>query len=121
MNLTAHDIYSLHAVATFEMTSRYWSPWLNVLTRDEWVAYEYLRDMQYYYLAGPGSDLSASQGSVWTNSTLQLLKAGPNGENTQSMYWTFVHDMDILEILVALGLAIPNEPLPTDGTISFYN
>lgn len=121
LNLTDADIYNLQQIASYEMNVRPWSPWLNVFTKEEWIGYQYLRDCHFYYYSGPGSYTSKPKGSVFTNSTLQLLKSGPC-EGSKSMYWTFMHDVNIVPILAALGLTIPvDADLPLNGTIPFYN
>ncbi|KAK9320605.1 histidine phosphatase superfamily [Lipomyces orientalis] len=49
----------------------------NVFTYDEWVVFNYILGMSYYYLAGPGSNSSLPVGHVLANATLALLEKGP--------------------------------------------
>lgn len=52
LNLNSSDIMSLMSVATFELQVRPSSPWFDVFTLDEWIAFGYIQDLSYYYCAG---------------------------------------------------------------------
>lgn len=120
-NLNYSDINDLFMMTAYELNTKSWSPWINVFTQDEWVGFEYSKDLYFYYCSGPGAEFTLPAGSVWANATLQLLKAGPNGD-TLPTYWTFSHDTDITKMLAAIGLTWPTDPkLPYDGIIPFYN
>lgn len=123
LNLTAMDIHNIQQLSSYEMNVRSWSPWLDVFTKEEWTGYEYTRSMYFYYCAGPGAGKSAvSEGSIFTNSTLELLKHGPGSDGIGSLYFTFTHDTDQTPILAALGLTWPNkEHPPWNGTFTFYD
>lgn len=39
-------------MAAFELNVRAFSKWIGAFTLDEWVAYGYTQDLQYYYCSG---------------------------------------------------------------------
>uniref|UniRef100_A0A060SXK2 ARAD1A10054p n=1 Tax=Blastobotrys adeninivorans TaxID=409370 RepID=A0A060SXK2_BLAAD len=112
LNLTATDVKTLMNLAPYELNTRPYTPWADVFTRDEWIAYRYTFDLAFYYFAGPGSNTSAAVGSVYSNATLALLNQGP--EKAGKLHFSFAHDTNITPILYALGLLVPERPLPKD-------
>ncbi|KAK9455928.1 acid phosphatase [Dipodascopsis uninucleata] len=110
LNIGTADIYNLMMMAAFELNARKDSPWIDVFTLDEWYAYGYTQDLDYYYCAGPGMSNGVPIGAVFANATSVLLREGP--KKSGSMFWNFCHDTNITPVLAALGIAVPSEPLP---------
>ena len=99
--LTPLDIYGMMEMCGFEMLVRDGlSPWCGLFTTDEWLKFEYARDLLHFYRAGPGNRFSKAMGMLWLNATLELLEKGPD-EGT--LFFSFVHDGDIIPMLSALG------------------
>jgi len=94
----------------FETTVRGWSPWCNVFTHSEWRAFEYARDIIHFYRAGPGTPYSRAMGHLWLNATKNLLVEGP--QSAGPLYFSFVHDGDIVPMLASLGLFEDGQDLP---------
>ncbi|KAK6198800.1 secretory acid phosphatase [Scheffersomyces amazonensis] len=112
LNLNASDVYNLMLLAPFELNGRPFSPWTDVFTLDEWVAFGYYNDLGYYYGGGgPGINTSAAIGAVYANATLTLLNQGPS---VGKLFFNFCHDTNITPILTALGLFVPDKPMPVN-------
>ncbi|KAG9671306.1 phosphoglycerate mutase-like protein, partial [Aureobasidium melanogenum] len=111
LNLSIHELFSMQELCGFELLTRGSSPWCNVFTHDEWRDFEYARDILHYYRTGPGNKYSAGRGFPFLNATTNLLS---NGTSAGSLFFSFVHDGDILPLLSALDLFPSAEDLPTD-------
>ncbi|KAI9838929.1 MAG: hypothetical protein M1819_004137 [Sarea resinae] len=123
VNLTFSDseIYSMQEMCGFETTVRGSSPWCALFSRHEWSSFEYARDVIHYYRAGPGNRYGAAMGWLWLNATAGLLDAGPrrrhddddDAEGLGALFFSFVHDGDIIPMLAALDLFPDAAHLPT--------
>jgi acid phosphatase len=107
------EIYGMMEMCGFEILVKGVSPWCDVFTRQEWLEFEYARDLLHYYRAGPGNKFGALMGWLWLNATLSLM----SDPSSKDVYFSFVHDGDIVPALAALGVF--NEPpgnreLPTN-------
>lgn len=56
------DVYSMMEMCGFEILVRRDSPWCKVFTKDEWLDFEYARDLLHFYLAGPGNKYAGAMG-----------------------------------------------------------
>ena len=103
------EIYSMQELCGFETLARGSSPWCAVFSQAEWDAFEYARDVIHYYRAGPGNRYAGAMGWLWLNATTELLAKGP-GEGT--LWFSFVHDGDVVPMLAALDLFHDDVDLP---------
>ncbi|KAK5158655.1 hypothetical protein LTR04_005154, partial [Oleoguttula sp. CCFEE 6159] len=110
MQFTNSEVYSMQEMCGFETTVRGSSQWCDVFTKEEWLAFEYARDVIHYYRAGPGNPYGAVMGWLWLNATANLLAEGPEAG---PLFFSFVHDGDIIPLLAALALFPTPHPLPT--------
>ncbi|THW89001.1 phosphoglycerate mutase-like protein [Aureobasidium pullulans] len=110
LNLTIHEVFSMQQLCGFEILARGSSPWCNIFTEHEWKDFEYARDLLHYYRTGSGNKYSAARGFPFLNATTNILSTGPSAG---SVFFSFVHDGDILPLLSTLDL-FPSSPLPTD-------
>jgi acid phosphatase len=99
----------------FEILAHGMSPWCNAFTHDEWRDFEYARDLLHFYRAGPGNKFSRAMGWLYLNATADLLVK----EEAQDVYFSFVHDGDIVPLLAALKILDEPGPqeLPTDRMV----
>lgn len=102
LNLNQSDIPHLLGMAAFELNVRGSSPWVDVFTSEEWIAFEYAQTSYYYCFYGPGSVVGKSFGSIYLNATRTVLLDGPS--NGLPLYFNFAHDTNIIAILAALGI-----------------
>ncbi|KAH5224373.1 hypothetical protein HBI62_118900 [Parastagonospora nodorum] len=109
MNLTDQNIYAMQEMCGFETTVRGRSDWCDVFTQDEFLAFEYARDLLHYYRAGPGQKYAASMGWLWLNATTNLLA---QGSAAGPLFFSFVHDGDIAPMITALDIINDDEHLP---------
>ncbi|EXJ72090.1 uncharacterized protein A1O5_04594 [Cladophialophora psammophila CBS 110553] len=114
------DIYGMMEMCGFEILARGNSPWCDIFKRQEWLEFEYARDLLHYYRAGPGNKFGAAMGWLWLNATQQLM----SNHSSKDVYFSFVHDGDIVPALATLGIF--NEPLglhelPTDRLVTERN
>ncbi|KAJ4333403.1 hypothetical protein N0V95_009429 [Ascochyta clinopodiicola] len=110
LSFTSQDIFSMQEMCGFETTVRGKSAWCDVFTQDEFLAFEYARDILHYYRAGPGQKYAAAMGWLWLNATTNLLLEGPNAG---PVFFSFVHDGDIAPMITALDVINDDEHLPT--------
>lgn len=61
----------------FETTVRGSSKWCNVFSQDEWLKFEYARDVIHFYRTGPGNQYAMAMGWLWLNATASLIQKGP--------------------------------------------
>ena len=107
------DIYGMMEMCGFEILARGQSPWCDVFTHQEWLEFEYGRDLLHFYRAGPGNDYGPAMGWLYLNATADLLVQ----EEVQDVYFSFVHDGDLVPMLAALQLLNEKsivQELPTD-------
>jgi len=71
------EIYVMQEICCFETIAKGSSPWCDVFTHDEWLAFEYARDLLHYYRAGPGNRYGPTMGWLLLNATKVLLNQGP--------------------------------------------
>lgn len=116
-NITAVQLAALMALCPYDLNVEGSSPWCSYFNEEDWKAFRYGRDLNYYYSGGPGNPLSYGLGSVVTNASLTLLKQSSTSKD-QQIYLNFVHDTDLLEYLTAFGFDLPTGILPWDRQIS---
>lgn len=107
------DIYSMMEMCGFEILARGSSPWCDVFTQEEWLQFEYARDLLHFYRAGPGNSYAPTLAWPYLNATADLLM----NRTTNDAYISFVHDGDIVPVLATLHILdekILYQELPTD-------
>jgi acid phosphatase len=114
IQFTDAELYSMQEMCGFETTVRGSSLWCDVFSHEEWLSFEYARDIIHYYRAGPGNPYGPAMGWLWLNATTELLRYGPEAG---PLFFSFVHDGDIVPMLAALDLFPDKEDLPVHGPI----
>ncbi|KAJ9612166.1 hypothetical protein H2200_003763 [Cladophialophora chaetospira] len=120
MTFSPLDIYGMMEMCGFEILARGSSPWCDVFTRQEWLDFEYARDLLHYYRAGPGNKFGALMGWLWLNATQTLM----SNHSSKDVYFSFVHDGDIIPALATLGIFSEpphREELPSDRVVTERN
>lgn len=102
----------MQEICGFETLARGSSPWCKVFTQEEWLQFEYARDVIHYFRTGPGNPYGMAMGWLWLNTTANLIHLGP--EVAGPIFFSFVHDGDIIPMLASLGLFSDPETLPLD-------
>jgi acid phosphatase len=113
VELTPLDIYGMMEMCGFEILARGKSPWCNVFTQQEWLAFEYGRDLLHFYRAGPGNAYAGAMGFLWLDATQNLM----SNHSSEDVYFSFVHDGDIVPVLATLQMLdepVMSQELPTD-------
>lgn len=109
IRFTHGEIYSMQEMCGFEILVRGSSPWCDVFSHEEWLDFEYARDVIHYYRAGPGNGYGLAMGWLWLNATAELLERGPGAGR---LFFSFVHDGDIIPMLAALDLLPSRKHIP---------
>ncbi|EGP87067.1 uncharacterized protein MYCGRDRAFT_109391 [Zymoseptoria tritici IPO323] len=104
------EVYTMQEMCGFELMAKGSSQWCDVFTHEEWLSFEYARDIWHYYRAGSGNPYAAPLGLPWLNATTKLLRQGPEAG---PLFFSFNHDGDIMTLLAALDLLPQDPPLPT--------
>ncbi|KAK5458174.1 hypothetical protein LTS15_004253 [Exophiala xenobiotica] len=94
------DIYSMMEMCGFEVLAKGVSPWCSVFTQEEWLHFEYARDLLHFYRAGPGNSYAGAMGLLWLNATQKLM----SNESSNDVYFSFVHDGDIVPVMATLQI-----------------
>jgi acid phosphatase len=115
MDFTDKEVYHMQEMCGFETTVRGRSDWCDVFTQDEFLSFEYARDILHYYRAGPGQKYAGSMGWLWLNATTNLLLEGPVAGK---MFFSFVHDGDIAPMVTALDVINDEVHLPVTNVDS---
>lgn len=113
MTFSMYDIYSMMEMCGFEILARGASPWCEVFPHQEWLDFEYARDILHFYRAGPGNMYAGAMGWLWLNATRGLML----NESSEDAYFSFVHDGDIVPVLATLQVLdepLMQQELPTD-------
>lgn len=113
LDLTPIEIYGMMEFCGFEILVRGSSPWCDVFTQQEWLEYEYARDILHYYRAGPVNQYAGSMGQLWVDATRNVLA----NESARGVYFSFVHDVDMILLVSAMGILdeqSATQDLPTD-------
>ena len=113
LKFTPLEIYGMMEMCGFEILAKGSSPWCKIFTHDEWLDFEYGRDLLHYYRAGPGNKYSSAMGMVWLHATTKLL----SNPKASGFYASFVHDGDIIPLISVLEIlqkAKKAEKLPND-------
>lgn len=77
IRFTNGEIYSMQEMCSFDILVRESSPWCDIFTHEDWLNFEYARDVLHYYRTGPGNKYSGAMGWLWLNATANLLAQGP--------------------------------------------
>lgn len=109
--LTDSDVGQLIQWCAYEINVRGYSPFCNLFTQDELVKNSYYSDLGFYYVNGPGHNLTATIGAPYLKATLDYLK---EDKPPQKIVLAFTHDTNIEHFHSALGLFEPEDDLPTD-------
>ncbi|KAL8652833.1 MAG: hypothetical protein Q9226_004097 [Calogaya cf. arnoldii] len=109
IEFTNGEIYSMQEMCGFEILIRGSSPWCDIFSHDDWLNFEYARDVIHYYRAGPGNRFGPAMGWLWLNATANLLAKGPDAGK---LFFSFVHDGDIVPMLAAVDLFPSKQLLP---------
>lgn len=103
LNFTATDIAGMQQLCGYETVIRGSSPFCNseLFTSQDWLDFEYMNDIQYFYNTGYANPISGVLGFPWVNASTGLLL---EDETDQDIYVSFTHRELPPTVMVALGL-----------------
>lgn len=104
-NVSVGDVANLMALCMYDLNVVGKSPLCGYFTPDDWKAFEYFRDLDYYYYSGNGNPVVPALGSVVINATTSLLQDEANKQG--GLFFNFAHETNVLMYLTALGLVNP--------------
>jgi acid phosphatase len=102
-NFTAKDIVGMQQLCGYETVIRGSSPFcsLELFLPDEWLGFEYMNDIMYFYNSGYGNTISGPLGFPWLNASASSLLAD---KADQELYVSFTHRELPPTVAVALGI-----------------
>jgi len=108
-NFTANDIVGMQQLCGYETVIRGSSPFcsLDVFSSNDWLSFEYMNDIMYFYNAGYGNEISGVLGYPWLSAAANSL-LGSN--STQDLYVSFTHRELPPAVVVALGIFNNSSP-----------
>lgn len=118
INATTEDIANLISLCYYDLSVSGPSPLCDYFTPNDYKAFEYKRDLDYYYFSGNGNPAVPAVGGVVSNATLTILH--DNNNSTNQIYFSFAHETNILMYLATVGLLNPAKDLPFQ-TADFNN
>jgi acid phosphatase len=74
---------------------------LELFSQNEWLAFEYMNDIMYFYNTGYGNEISGALGFPWLNASATALLSD---KADQDLYVSFTHRELPPTVVVALGL-----------------
>lgn len=101
----ADDLFAMMDLCSYEMNllGKTQRRFCAVFTDDEWVNYEYNKDIGYYYDSGWGNPLARAAGLPYVAAVSKLL-AQPHTDSCQNIYAAFSHDTQMMVFMTAFGL-----------------
>lgn len=105
VNVTTEDLANLMALCMYDLNVVGHSKLCDYFTPNDWKAFEYKRDLDYYYYSGKGNPIVPAIGGVVTNSSLNILTQDDNEKS--KIYISFAHETNILMYLTSVGLFNP--------------
>jgi hypothetical protein len=101
-NFTSDDIVGMQQLCGYETVIRGSSPFcsLELFSQDEWLQFEYMNDIHYFYNSGYGNQISGVLGLPWLNATAAALA----DEGDEDLYVSFTHRELPPAVIVAMGL-----------------
>jgi acid phosphatase len=102
-NFTAADVVAMQQLCGYETVIRGSSPFcsLELFSQNEWLAFEYMNDIMYYYNAGYGNEISGVLGFPWLNASATAMLSD---SADQDLYVSFTHRELPPAVVVALGI-----------------
>jgi acid phosphatase len=102
-NFTAEDVVGMQQLCGYETVIRGSSPFcsLELFSQNEWLAFEYMNDIMYFYNAGYGNEISGVLGFPWLNASATAMLSN---KTDQDLYVSFTHRELPPAVIVALGL-----------------
>ena len=102
-NFSSDDIVGMQQLCGYETVIRGSSPFcsLDVFSANDWLDFEYMNDIQYFYNAGYANPISGTLGFPWVNASSEALLAD---EASEDIYVSFTHRELPPAVIVALGL-----------------
>ncbi|KAF2131969.1 phosphoglycerate mutase-like protein [Dothidotthia symphoricarpi CBS 119687] len=102
-NFTADDIVGMQELCGYETVIRGSSPFCSpeLFSPNEWLAFEYMNDIQYHYNVGYGNQISGVLGFPWLDATTETLF---NESAEQDIHVSFTHRELPPTVIVALGI-----------------
>ncbi|KAL6712537.1 hypothetical protein ACN47E_000414 [Coniothyrium glycines] len=102
-NFTADDVVGMQQLCGYETVIRGSSLFcsLDLFSQNDWLAFEYMNDIMYFYNTGYGNEVSGALGFPWLNASTSLLLAD---SAPQDLYVSFTHRELPPTVIVALGL-----------------
>jgi len=104
------EIYGMQELCAFETNARGASSFCGLFTHDEWEDFEYARDLKHTYRSGYGNPYGAVMGAP-------LLRRVHTRLQSRESSFSFMHDGDLVPLIVALGLFEDEELLPTSRKV----
>ncbi|KAF1841414.1 repressible acid phosphatase [Cucurbitaria berberidis CBS 394.84] len=102
-NFTAQDVVAMQQLCGYETVIRGSSPFcsLELFSQNDWLAFEYMNDIMYFYNTGYGNQISGVLGFPWLNASASALLSN---DADQDLFVSFTHRELPPTVIVALGL-----------------
>ena len=91
------------------------SPFNELFDRDDWLGFEYMRDIKYHYSEGYGADHTGEYATPWLDAAMRLSQKPISSQLQKGrlpLWVAFTHREEILYLAVLLGLAYDGPEAP---------
>jgi len=104
-NFTSDDVVGMQQLCGYETVIRGDSQFcsLDLFSQNDWLSFEYMEDVRYFYNTGYANQISGVLGFPWVNATAAALWK-ENSTTGQDLYVSFTHRELPPTVIVALGL-----------------
>lgn len=100
LKLKKGEVKRLIEICAYELNVKGSSQFCSLFTNEEFIRYEYYKDVKQYYTEGPGNKYAVAIGSVLLEASVKLLQE----DNDNKLWLSFTHNADIVNYLAAIGL-----------------
>ncbi|KAI9808472.1 MAG: hypothetical protein M1827_007225 [Pycnora praestabilis] len=108
-SLSPKDVYAMQLLCCYDLVAGRESSFSDVFRDEDWLSFEYMRDVKYHYSEGHGAAHAGEYATPWLESAIKLLQtipeSGPLAKRHRLPLWiSFTHREEILYLAVLLGL-----------------
>ena len=96
----------MQLICCYDVVSKEDSPFSELFTPEDWLGFEYTRDIKYHYSEGYGMARPGLYALPWLERTIELLRKLLAGhfEEQLPLWIGFTHREEVLYLAIALGL-----------------
>lgn len=120
--LTSKDIYAMQLLCCYDLVAGKESLFSDLFNEEDWLGFEYMRDLKYHYSEGYGALHAGEYAAPWLDAAMEMLlkaRKTPGPPDGRLPLWVaFTHREKVLHLAVLLGLAWDGPDAPSTSEIN---